>query len=61
MNTLSQLLGEKASYYLDHQCQTIPSKHLHLPGPDFVERSFGSSNRNPKFYAACKPFMEMDA
>jgi len=48
MNTLSQLLGEKASYYLDHKCQTIPSEHLHLPGPDFVERSFGNSNRNPQ-------------
>jgi len=30
---------------LQHQCKTIPRESLHLPGPDYVERSYGSSDR----------------
>ncbi|HVZ31545.1 MAG TPA: class I fructose-bisphosphate aldolase [Polyangiaceae bacterium] len=39
-------LGEKASYYLEHQSKTVSKERLHLPGPDFVSREFGASNRN---------------
>ncbi len=44
--TTAQLLGEQASYYLDHQCKTIDKSSLHLPGPDAVERVWVSSNRS---------------
>jgi class I fructose-bisphosphate aldolase len=37
-------LGEAAGL-LEHQCKTIPRESLHLPGPDFVDRIHGPSDR----------------
>ncbi len=42
---ISELLGDEASYLLEHKSNTISSDMLHLPGPDFVERIFGPSDR----------------
>jgi fructose-bisphosphate aldolase, class I len=39
-------LGEKASYFLEHQSKTVSKEKLHLPGPDFVSREFGGSDRS---------------
>ena len=44
----AQLLGDKAAYLLQHQCTTIPKEQLHLPGPDFTDRIFLPSDRNPQ-------------
>jgi class I fructose-bisphosphate aldolase len=44
---IEQLLGEDASL-LTHQCKTIAKENLHLPGPDFVDRIFASSDRSPR-------------
>ena len=44
---ISDLLGDKASYLLDHQSKTISKDQLHLPGPDFVDRIWINSDRNP--------------
>lgn len=41
------LLGKENEYLLTHKCTTIPKEHLHLPGPDFVDRVFKDSDRNP--------------
>jgi fructose-bisphosphate aldolase, class I len=38
--------GDKA--LLAHQCKTISSGDLHLPGPDFVDRIFALSDRSPR-------------
>lgn len=43
---IADILENEASYLLDHQCSTIDKRHLHLPGPDFVERVWMSSDRN---------------
>lgn len=43
-----ELLGDKASYYLDHVCKGIPKEQLMLPSKKFVDESFGLSNRNPQ-------------
>ncbi len=40
------LLGDKASDLLEHQCQTVSKDLLHLPGPDFVDRVWAPSDRN---------------
>lgn len=45
-NHLIELLGDKASYLLDHQCKTVSKDLLHLPGPDFVDRVVARSDRN---------------
>jgi fructose-bisphosphate aldolase, class I len=47
-NKITELLGDKADYYLNHKSQTIAKDKLHLPGPDFIERVVSDSNRNPK-------------
>ncbi len=42
---IEELLGEKARFYLDHQCRTVSREHLHLPGPDFIDRVWMGSDR----------------
>jgi class I fructose-bisphosphate aldolase len=47
MNTqLTELLGDRAAYLLDHRCTTVSKDLLHLPGPDFVDRVVALSDRN---------------
>ncbi len=45
---LESLLGDQAEYLLSHESRTIPKEQLHLPGPDFLDRSFGLSDRSPQ-------------
>jgi class I fructose-bisphosphate aldolase len=45
---IEQLLGSQASSLLEHKCTTVPKEQLHLPGPDFVDRLFGPSDRHPQ-------------
>ncbi|MBL4752585.1 MAG: class I fructose-bisphosphate aldolase [Flavobacteriales bacterium] len=44
-NKIEELLGEHASL-LSHECKTISRDHLHLPGPDFIDRIYKDTNRN---------------
>ncbi len=44
--TLAELLGDEAESLLNHHCEGIPNKSLHLPSPDFVDRIFLPSDRN---------------
>ncbi len=41
---IESILGDDAGL-LEHQCRTIPRESLHLPGPDFVDRIHGPSDR----------------
>jgi fructose-bisphosphate aldolase, class I len=45
---IEDILGKEAQSLLEHTCRTIPKEQLHLPGPDFVERVFIPSDRNPR-------------
>jgi class I fructose-bisphosphate aldolase len=45
---IEELLGNDATNLLEHQCKTIDKSMLHLPGGDFVDRSFLQSNRSPQ-------------
>ncbi|MFT6851260.1 MAG: class I fructose-bisphosphate aldolase, partial [Sphingobacteriales bacterium] len=47
-NKISELLGDKAQYLLEHKSTTIRKEDLHLPGPDFIDRVFANSNRSPQ-------------
>ncbi|WP_066756053.1 class I fructose-bisphosphate aldolase [Crocinitomix algicola] len=47
-NKVLELLGSEGEALLKHECQTISKDLLHLPGGDFVSRSFGPTNRNPQ-------------
>jgi class I fructose-bisphosphate aldolase len=48
IDDIASLLGDKAEYLLKHTCQTVPTKLLHLPGPDWVDRIFAPTNRNQR-------------
>jgi class I fructose-bisphosphate aldolase len=48
LNKIEQLLGDKAAWLLEHKSSCISRDQLHLPGPDFLERVWLSSDRNPQ-------------
>jgi fructose-bisphosphate aldolase, class I len=48
LSKIKELLGNQADSLLNHTCKTISKDQLHLPGPDFVDRAFAPSNRNPQ-------------
>lgn len=43
---IKELLGKDADSLLNHQSKTIPKEKIHLPGPDWVDRIFGPSDRS---------------
>ena len=45
---LEELLGDEAQDLLNHKCTTFDASDLHLPGPDFIERVFVQTDRNPQ-------------
>src|SRR5947209_1206540 len=46
MNTVIELLGDKAEYLLNFKNPKIPAQRLNLPGPDVVDRLYAVSDRN---------------
>ena len=46
-NKIQELLGSDADQLLDHVSKTILKEDLHLPGGDFVDRVWASSDRPP--------------
>ena len=48
LDKIVETLGSEADSLLNHTCSTIDKKHLHLPGPDFVDRVISISDRNPQ-------------
>jgi len=44
--SIAELIGQDEEMLLTHTCTTVTKDKLHLPGPDFVDRIFGPSNRN---------------
>lgn len=42
------LLGSVAEDLLSHSCQTISKESIRKPTPDYVDESFGFSNRSPQ-------------
>ncbi len=48
LSQIEGILGDDASSLLEHRCETIPKEQLHLPGPDFVDRILGPSDRSPR-------------
>ena len=46
INTIREYLGGESDYLLQHRCEKIPKEHLHLPGPDYVDRVYRDSDRN---------------
>ena len=47
-NQVIELIGQENESLLSHVCETVLKQDLHLPGPDFVDKIFSISNRNPQ-------------
>ena len=48
VSSIQTYLGAKADYLLGFDKPKISKDRLHLPGPDFVDKIFGPSDRNPR-------------
>ena len=48
VDKVAEYLGDEADYLLNHVSTTIPRQNLALPGPDFAERVWMASDRNPQ-------------
>ncbi len=51
-SSIQQLLGAKADSLLGFSSPKISKERLHLPGPDFLDRIFGVSDRSPRVLAS---------
>ncbi len=47
LDKIEELLGEDARQLLEHTSSTIPKEQIQAPGPDFVDRVWALSDRNP--------------
>lgn len=47
MATTEEVLGRDAEYLLGHESKTVSKEDLHVPGPDFVDRVYKSTDRSP--------------
>lgn len=45
MNDVRSFLGAQSEALLNHSCKTVNKAHLHLPGPDFLDRVWIASDR----------------
>src|SRR5258708_39910750 len=45
LDRIEELLGPNARTLLDHSSKTISKNDLQLPGPDFIDRVWASSDR----------------
>ncbi|CAG1015333.1 MAG: class I fructose-bisphosphate aldolase [Anaerolinea sp.] len=48
IDKIAELLGDKAHDLLNHTSKTISKESLHLPSPDFVDKVWAHSDRNPQ-------------
>ena len=54
----ASILGAASESLLTHQCQTIPSENLYLPGPNFVDEVWGNSDRSPRVLRALQSLFD---
>lgn len=58
ISQIADLLGDEASYLLDHKSTTVAKESLHLPGADFVDRVWSDSDRNPRVLRSLQSLFE---
>ena len=58
LSKIEEILGSDARELLEHRCQTVPREMLHLPGPDFVDRVWAASDRNPRVLRSLQTLFE---
>src|SRR5712692_8498494 len=55
---LEEILGAGAADLLQHQCKTIPKEHIHVPGPDYVERIYSGSDRPARVLTSLQALLD---
>ena len=45
-NDILKILGKEGQGLLEHKCKTISKEDIHIPGPDFIDRIYTSSDRS---------------
>jgi class I fructose-bisphosphate aldolase len=45
---ITELLGDKADFYLNHVCERITKDELQTPSKNSIDKVFGNSNRKPQ-------------
>ncbi|MGM0505935.1 MAG: class I fructose-bisphosphate aldolase, partial [Bacteroidota bacterium] len=48
LDKIVEYLGDESDSLLNHSSTTISKDRLHLPGPDYVERTWYHSDRSPR-------------
>jgi class I fructose-bisphosphate aldolase len=46
IDSIRRSMGDEADYLLRHTCKKIKKESLHIPGPDFIDQVFLSSDRS---------------
>ena len=57
LSSIETILGPDAAALLQHRCTTIPKDTLHLPGPDYVDRAYGLSDRPTRVLTALQALL----
>jgi class I fructose-bisphosphate aldolase len=57
LSAIATILGDDADL-LEHKCKTIPKDSLLLPGPDYVDRAYGLSDRSPRVLASLQSVLD---
>ncbi|HKY19662.1 MAG TPA: class I fructose-bisphosphate aldolase [Vicinamibacterales bacterium] len=55
---IEEILGDEAATLLQYQCKTISKDVLHLPGPDYVERIYGMSDRQTRVLGTLQSMLD---
>src|SRR5499425_2651758 len=55
---LEEILGADAASLLQHECKTISKDQLHLPGPDYVDRIYGGSDRPARVLTSLQAMLD---
>src|SRR5438477_2353453 len=58
LEKIEELLGDSARTLLDHTSQTISKDQIHAPGPDFIDRVWAHSDRNPSVLRALQALFD---
>jgi class I fructose-bisphosphate aldolase len=57
-SNLEEILGADAAPLLQHECKTVPKEHIHLPGPDYVERIYSQSDRPTRVLGSLQSMLD---
>jgi fructose-bisphosphate aldolase, class I len=58
LSEIETILGNDARSLLEHQCKTISKDKLHLPGSDFIDRTYALSDRPTRVLTSLQALLD---